>query len=114
MFKRNKCDLLISSIQIHIKFMLIIIIWVIDLTPLSTTVHLYCVGQFGWWGKPGHTGKTTDMPEVTDELYHIVLYRTVVNHTTLRSRPRPRPSLINYSKQQIFQYTLPKSTKSLY
>jgi hypothetical protein len=47
------------------------------LTPLSTTVQLYCVGQFGWWGKPGHTGKTTDMPEVTDELYHIVLYRTV-------------------------------------
>ena len=48
--------------------MLIIIIWVMDLTPLSTTVQLYCVGQFGWWRKPDHTGKTTDMSEVTDEL----------------------------------------------
>ena len=56
--------------------MLIIIIWVMDLTPLSTTVQLYCVGQLDWWRKPDHTGKTTDMSEVTEELYHIVLYRT--------------------------------------
>ena len=48
--------------------MLIIIIWVLDLTPLSTTVQLYCVVQIGWWRKPDHTGKTTDMSEVTDEL----------------------------------------------
>ena len=47
-----------------------------DLTPLSTTVQLYCVDQIGWWRKPDHTGETTDMSEGTDELFHIVLNRT--------------------------------------
>jgi len=44
--------------------------------PLSNNIsELHRGGQFYWWKKPEYPEKTTDLPKVTDKLYHIMLYQ---------------------------------------
>jgi hypothetical protein len=46
---------------------------------------IFLGGPFYWWKKPEYSEKTTDLPQVTDKLYQIMLYQVGFELTTLLS-----------------------------
>jgi len=49
------------------------------------TIQSYRGSQFNWSRKPEYPGKTTGLSQITDKLYHIMLYRVCLALRRIRT-----------------------------
>jgi hypothetical protein len=52
-------------------------VMVFNATFNNVSVKLYCGIQFYWWRTPKYQEKTTDLSQVSDKIFYIILYRFI-------------------------------------
>jgi hypothetical protein len=56
-----------------------------SITALSSLFQLFGDGQFYWRRNPEHPEKTTDLSQVTDKFYNIMLHRIQLANNGIRT-----------------------------
>ena len=106
----------INLICIILNFLIVRVRVMVFSTTFNTFFFIYIVWSICWWRKPDYPEKTTDLSQVTDKLYHIMLNRVhlamsriqahnfSVNPTTIRLRPRQPSNCKNIPTKLNFPF----------